>query len=106
MISNYLLLLDRIMNLLDLITLNFVIRPYLIPLARIQTTPYYYKSYKLYIPIGSWTELEEREKQSNEARLFHLTSVCRWCDKSIFGFVKRFTDIKDRCFHLMILEGI
>lgn len=65
------------MNLLDLITFIFVIRLYLIPLATIQTTPLLVQILHALHHIVSWTELEEREKQSNETRLFHLTSVCR-----------------------------
>ena len=59
--------------------------------------------------IGSWAELEEKFRDDfhngvHEIRLSHLTSVHQGYDESVLDFVKRFRDIKNRCFHLMIFE--
>jgi hypothetical protein len=57
--------------------------------------------------IGSWAELEEKFHSHfytniHETRLSHLASVHQGRDKSVLDFVKRFREIKNRCFHLMI----
>jgi hypothetical protein len=57
--------------------------------------------------IGSWAELEEKFHSHfytgvRETRLSHLASVCQGRDESVLDFAKRFREIKNRCFHLMI----
>jgi hypothetical protein len=57
--------------------------------------------------IGSWAELEEKFYSHfytgiHETRLSHLASVRQGRDESVLDFVKRFIEIKNRCFHLMI----
>ena len=59
--------------------------------------------------IGSWVELEEKFHNqlyngAHETRLSHLASVCQGCDEPVLDFFKRFREIKNRCFHLMIFE--
>jgi hypothetical protein len=59
--------------------------------------------------ISSWAQLEEKFHEHlyngvHETRLSHLTSVHQGRDESILDFVKHFTDIKNRRFHLAILE--
>jgi hypothetical protein len=38
-------------------------------------------------------------------KLSHLTSIGQGRDESMLNFVKQFRDIKNRCFHLAILES-
>jgi hypothetical protein len=40
----------------------------------------------------------------HKTRLSHITLVHHWRDESILDFVKRFRDIKNVCFHLIIYE--
>jgi hypothetical protein len=59
--------------------------------------------------IGSWVELEEKFHSHfytgvHETRLSHLASVRQGRDEYVLDFVKRFREIKNRCFHLMISE--
>jgi hypothetical protein len=59
--------------------------------------------------IGSWAELEEKFHSHfctgiHETRLSHLASVRQGHDEAILDFVKRFREIKNRCFHIMIAE--
>jgi hypothetical protein len=59
--------------------------------------------------IGSWAELEEKFHSHfytgvYKTRLSHLASVRQSRDESVLDFVKRFREIKNRCFHLMISE--
>ena len=59
--------------------------------------------------IGSWAELEEKFHNhfyngAHETRLSHLASVRQGRDESVLDFFKRFREIKNRCFHLMISE--
>jgi hypothetical protein len=59
--------------------------------------------------ISSWAELEEKFHYHfyngvHETRLSHITLVHQGRDESILDFVKRFRDIKNVCFHLIIYE--
>jgi hypothetical protein len=59
--------------------------------------------------IGSWAELEEKfhsyfYTSIHKTRLSHLTSVHQGHDEFVLDFVKRFREIKNRCFYLMISE--
>ena len=59
--------------------------------------------------IGSWAELEENFHNhfyngAHETRLSHLASVRQGRDESVLDFFKRFREIKNRHFHLMISE--
>jgi hypothetical protein len=58
--------------------------------------------------IGSWAELEEKFHShfysgAQETRLSHLASVRQGRDELV-DFFKRFREIKNRRFHLMISE--
>ena len=59
--------------------------------------------------IGSWAELEEKFHNhfyngAHETRLSYLASVRQGRDELVLDFFKRFREIKNRCFHLMISE--
>jgi hypothetical protein len=59
--------------------------------------------------IGSWVEFEEKlyshfYTDIHETRLSHLASVHQGRDESVLDFIKRFREIKNQCFHLMISE--
>jgi hypothetical protein len=58
---------------------------------------------------SSWAELEEKFHShfysgAQETRLSHLASVHQEHDELVVDFFKRFREIKNRCFHLMISE--
>jgi hypothetical protein len=59
--------------------------------------------------IGSWAKLEEKFHSHfytgiHETRLSHLASVHQGRDESILDFIKRFREIKNQCFNLIISE--
>jgi hypothetical protein len=59
--------------------------------------------------IGSWVELEEKFHSHfytgiHETRLSYFASVRQGHNESVLDFVKRFREIKNRCFHLMIFK--
>jgi hypothetical protein len=59
--------------------------------------------------IGSWAKLEEKFHSHfytcvHETSLSHLASVRQGHNESVLDFVKRFREIKNQCFHLMISE--
>jgi hypothetical protein len=59
--------------------------------------------------ISSWAELEEKFHShfysgAQETKLSHLASVRQGRDELVVDFFKRFREIKNRCFHLIISE--
>ena len=64
------------------------------------------------LPHGSillWSQLEQKFHDhfysgDNELKLSHLTSVRQKHDESVTDYVKRFRDIKNRCYSLVITK--
>jgi hypothetical protein len=64
------------------------------------------------LPLGSiftWAHLEQRfhdhfYSRENELKLSHLTSVKQQHDESVVNYIKRFRDMKNRCFSLTISD--
>jgi hypothetical protein len=64
------------------------------------------------LPQGSiltWAHLEKRfhdhfYSRENELKLSHLTSVKQKHDETVVDYIKRFRDMKTRCFSLTIYD--
>ena len=59
--------------------------------------------------ITTWSQLEQKFHDhfysgDNELKLSHLTSVRQKHDESVLDYVKRFRDVKKRCYSLVIGE--
>ena len=59
--------------------------------------------------IGSWEQLEQKFHEHflcghNELKLSHLILVRQMRDESFNDYIKRFCDIKNRCFSVNIAE--
>ena len=59
--------------------------------------------------ITTWLQLEQKfhdhlYSSNNELKLSHLTSVRQKHDESVSDYIKRFRDVKNRCYNLVIGE--
>ena len=80
------------------------------PLSLISTTFAWFTSLSS-CSIDSWAKLEEKFHNhfyngTHETRLSHLASVRQGRDESVQYFFKRFREIKNRCFHLIISKRL